>query len=389
MDFYLVGGAVRDRLLGIEPDERDWVVVGATDEEMESRGFRRVDAEFPVFAHPQSGEEYALARRERKTGPGHKGFVVECGPDVTLEEDLRRRDLRLNAIAESESGRLIDPYDGRSDIASRTLRHVSPAFVEDPLRVLRVARFAARFGSLGFTVHPSTLKLMRAMSSAEEMSALSPSRIWDETQKALLTDDPARYFEELAVCGALALLVPHSRSGANAAVSGCSKRGSVLAALAAAAALDTRTEIRFAALAAALANSVGREIIDRLCDRYPVPRHHAELVRLAFRLYGDTSAATPMRAEQLLEVLEKADAFRRADRFRDALDVCRALESAGADVARGRAAIVARAFAAASGVNGGELSRAGLRGEGIARELARRRLAAIENAVAKGENDGD
>ncbi|MDX1529177.1 MAG: multifunctional CCA tRNA nucleotidyl transferase/2'3'-cyclic phosphodiesterase/2'nucleotidase/phosphatase, partial [Gammaproteobacteria bacterium] len=171
MNFYLVGGAVRDRLLGLEPKERDWVVVGATVDELLARGFKRLDAEFPVFAHPQTGEEYALARRERKTAPGHKGFVVEFGPDVTLEEDLLRRDLRLNAIAESASGRLIDPYGGRGDIESRTLHHVSPAFAEDPLRVLRVARFAARLDALGFSIHPSTMKLMRAMSSRDEMSA--------------------------------------------------------------------------------------------------------------------------------------------------------------------------------------------------------------------------
>lgn len=389
MKFYLVGGAVRDRLLGFEPDERDWVVVGATPEEMESRGFRRMDAEFPVFAHPDSGEEYALARRERKTGPGHKGFVVECGPDVTLEEDLIRRDLRLNAIAESESGRLIDPYDGVADIESRTLRHVSPAFVEDPLRLLRVARFAARFGPLGFSIHRSTLKLMRAMSSTEELSALSPSRVWNETLKALLTDDPARYFEELAACGALDSLLPHLCGVRNTTGSKSSNHRSVLAALGAAAALDGRTELRFAALMAALGVRSGTEIIDRVCDRYPVPRNHADLARMALRLCRDMAVSTPIREEQLLEALENADAFRRAERFGDALIVCRALESSGVDDLKGRVEVIARAFAAARSVNGGALSRAGLRGEAIARELDRLRLAAIKNAVASGENGQD
>ncbi len=382
MKFYLVGGAIRDRLLGFEPDERDWVVVGATADELASLGYRRLDAEFPVFAHPKSGEEYALARREYKTGPGYKGFVVEFGPDVTLEEDLLRRDLRLNAIAESESGKLIDPYNGRADIESRTLRHISPAFVEDPLRVLRAARFAARFDSLGFCIHPSTLELMRAMSIKDEINALSPARVWHETEKALVTDSPARYFEELAKCGALKFLLPESCAGSCATDSGSETRRRVLATLAAAAVLDGRAEVRFAAIAAALSATVDTAAIDRLLARYPVPRKHADLARTAFGLRSDLASGTPPGAKQLLASLERADAFRRTDRFNDALLICRALESSGAGNLSMKIDSLERLTAAARAVSGAELSRGGLRGKDLAEELDRRRLVAIEESLA-------
>lgn len=385
MKFYLVGGAIRDRLLGFEPNERDWVVVGATAEELASLGFRRLDAEFPVFAHPRSGEEYALARRERKTGPGYKGFVVDFGPDVTLEEDLLRRDLRLNAIAESESGQVIDPYEGRADIESHTLRHISPAFVEDPLRVLRTARFAARFDSLGFHIHPSTLQLMRAMSTKDEINALSPARVWRETEKALATDSPGRYFEELANCGALRFLLPESCTEACAGEPGSGTRRGVLAALEAAAVLDRRAELRFAAIAAALSATKDSAAIERILARYPVPKKHADLARTAFRLHADLVSATPAGPKQLLASLERADAFRRTDRFNDALLVCRALESAGAGTPGIKTDSLERLTAAARSVSGAELSRQGLQGIVLADELTRRRLIAIEESLATGK----
>lgn len=382
MNFYLVGGAIRDRLLGLKPKERDWVVVGATPEELASLGFKRLDAEFPVFAHPKSGEQYALARRERKTGPGHKGFVVEFGPDVTLEEDLLRRDLRLNAIAESESGQLIDPYGGRIDIESRVLRHISSAFVEDPLRVLRAARFAARFDALGFSIHPSTRALMRTMSTKDEMGSLSAARIWSETEKALATDAPARYFLELAECGALKLMLPEACAGANTTNSESVVLASALAVLEAAAVLDGRTELRFAAFATALAATTDAAIVDRICVRYPVPKKIVALTRTAFGLRSALPAGLPLSADQLLAAMEHADAFRRASRFDDALLVCRALDSADDDNLSGKINALARAFAAARAVSGAELSRTGLRGKDVARELHRRRLIAIENALA-------
>ncbi|HSS64517.1 MAG TPA: multifunctional CCA tRNA nucleotidyl transferase/2'3'-cyclic phosphodiesterase/2'nucleotidase/phosphatase [Gammaproteobacteria bacterium] len=383
MNFYLVGGAIRDRLLGFEPEERDWVVVGATPEELAALGFRRLDAEFPVFAHPESGEEYALARRERKTGPGHKGFVVEFAPDVTLEEDLLRRDLRLNAIAESETGRLIDPYEGRADIESRILRHVSPAFVEDPLRVLRAARFAARFESLGFSIHPTTLELMRAMSSGNEMRALSPARIWSETEKALATDDPARYFAILTECGALKNLLPESGGEVSTPGPESVIPGSVLAALRAAAALDGRSEVRFAALSAAIGRSCDAASIDRICARYPVPKRYSDLARASLHLVSDlASSGTPPQADRLLTALEHADAFRRVDRFEDSLQVCRALDAASEAPTKGKIDALERSFAASRAVSGAELSRAGLGGRDLARELNRLRLIAIKKSLA-------
>lgn len=388
MNFYLVGGAVRDRLLGLEPKERDWVVVGATVDELLARGFKRLDAEFPVFAHPQTGEEYALARRERKTAPGHKGFVVEFGPDVTLKEDLLRRDLRLNAIAESDSGQLIDPYGGRKDIESRTLHHVSPAFAEDPLRVLRVARLAARLNALGFSIHPSTMKLMRAMSTRSEMGALSPARIWRETEKALGTDAPARYFTTLAECGALAILLPEARDETLARDASCVKTRSVLSALKTAASLDSRGEVRFATLASAMCAFCDSAALDQVWQRYPLPKRHAELARTAVAVRSDLASAAPPAARQLLAALEHADAFRRADRFEDALLVLKSLESAGDEALRDKTGTLKRAFGCARAIGGAALSAEGFEGKNLAEELHRRRLDAIDKALKASGKSG-
>src|SRR5262249_41759785 len=208
MRVYLVGGAVRDRLLGLPVRERDWVVVGADPVELVDAGYQSVGREFPVFLHPETHEEYALARRERKVAPGYRGFTTQFSPDVTLEEDLKRRDLTINAMAETESGEIIDPYGGKADLAAQQLRHVSEAFVEDPVRVLRVARFAARYAHLGFHVAPETLALMRRMTAAGEVSALVPERVWQETERALGETDPQVFFETLRACGALAVIFP-------------------------------------------------------------------------------------------------------------------------------------------------------------------------------------
>jgi tRNA nucleotidyltransferase (CCA-adding enzyme) len=208
MRIYLVGGAVRDRLLGLEVKDRDWVVVGATPNEMLDRGFKPVGRDFPVFLHPDTGEEYALARTERKSGKGYTGFQFHTSPDVTLEEDLRRRDLTINAIAEAEDGTLHDPWQGQDDLDARILRHVSPAFSEDPLRVLRVARFYARFADLGFQVADETLTLMRELSAGDELAHLTPERVWQETERALATSSPAHYFALLRKAGALDRLFP-------------------------------------------------------------------------------------------------------------------------------------------------------------------------------------
>ena len=203
MQVYLVGGAVRDALLGVAVKERDWVVVGGTREELLRLHYREVGRDFPVFLHPETHEEYALARRERKVSPGYRGFVVEFGPEVTLEEDLARRDLTINAIAQSPDGTLLDPYGGRRDLDARVLRHVSPAFVEDPVRVLRVARFAARFAPLGFQVASETLELMHAMVARREVEALVSERVWQETEKALRELKASEFFKVWRACGAL------------------------------------------------------------------------------------------------------------------------------------------------------------------------------------------
>ncbi|MBT8061535.1 MAG: multifunctional CCA addition/repair protein, partial [Gammaproteobacteria bacterium] len=208
MKTYLVGGAVRDELLGLKHSERDWVVTGATPEYLESRGFRQVGSSFPVFLHPQTGEEYALARTERKKGHGYHGFSVEFDPEVTIEQDLQRRDLTVNAMARGEDGQLVDPWGGQQDLQNRVLRHVSPAFAEDPLRVLRVARFAARFASHGFSVHPDTMEMMRDIVASGEMTHLVPERSWSEIRRAMGAETPSIFLSVLRDCGALAELIP-------------------------------------------------------------------------------------------------------------------------------------------------------------------------------------
>src|SRR5256714_6811631 len=208
MRVYLVGGAVRDRLLGVAVRERDWVVVGAQPQELERAGYLPVGRESPVFLHPQTHEEYALARRERKVAPGYRGFSTQSSPEVTLQEDLQRRDLTINAMAQSEDGEIVDPYGGQADLAARVLRHVSEAFVEDPVRVLRVARFAARYADLGFRVAAETVQLMQRMTQAGEVSALVAERVWQETERALGEARPEVFFETLRACGALAVVFP-------------------------------------------------------------------------------------------------------------------------------------------------------------------------------------
>lgn len=210
MEIYQVGGSVRDKRLGLPVQDRDWVVIGATPQQMLDLGYRQVGKDFPVFLHPESREEYALARTERKTGPGYKGFAVHAAPDVTLIDDLRRRDLTINAMAETPDGMLIDPFGGAEDLRQRLLRHVSPAFAEDPVRILRVARFAARFAGMGFRVAGETNTLMRRMVESGEVDALVPERVWTELERALGESRPARFFEVLRDCGALARLFPKS-----------------------------------------------------------------------------------------------------------------------------------------------------------------------------------
>src|SRR5262245_7313479 len=330
MKVYLVGGAVRDELLGRPVGERDWVVVGATPEDMQARGYRLVGRDFPVFLHPDTGEEHALARTERKTGPGYRGFEVRYSPDVTLEDDLKRRDLTINAIAKDADGTLIDPHGGRADIEARKLRHVSDAFNEDPVRILRVARFLARFEPLGFEIAPETMARMRAMVAAGEADALVPERTWQETAKALAEPAPAAWLRALRACGALARVfpeldalygVPQPERWHPEVDTGLHME----LVMQAAALLTPDPRIRFAALMHDLGKGrtprsqwprhIGHEesgarLVVELAARLRVPTDYRELAVLAARWHGLVHRAEELRPRTVLELLENSDAFR-------------------------------------------------------------------------------
>lgn len=342
MEIYAVGGAVRDALLGLEVKDRDWVVVGARPEEMLAQGFRPVGKDFPVFLHPQSHEEYALARTERKTAPGYAGFSFHAAPDVTLEDDLLRRDLTINAIAQDEAGNLIDPYHGREDLAAGILRHVSPAFAEDPVRILRVARFMARFTD--FRVAPETMALMRSMTAAGEVDALVSERIWQEISNGLMAAQPSRMFETLRECGALGKLLPELD-----ALWGIPQRPDyhpevdtglhMMMVLDMASRLNAPLPARFAALTHDLGKgNTPKDILPRhhgheqrsvdllmpLCDRWRVPVECRDVARLTARYHGDLHRYAELRHATRLEILERCDALRRPERFDLILQACEA-----------------------------------------------------------------
>jgi tRNA nucleotidyltransferase (CCA-adding enzyme) len=342
MKIYQVGGAVRDELLGLPVKDRDHVVVGATPEEMERLGFKPVGKDFPVFLHPRTHEEYALARTERKSGRGYKGFTVHAAPDVTLEDDLARRDLTINAIARDEQGRLVDPFGGAADLAAGVLRHVSSAFVEDPVRVLRVARFAARFG---FGVAPETLQLMRDMVASGEMDALVPERVWQEFAKGLMEASPRRMFDTLAECGALERVLPEWRAldGQRA-----------LAALDAAVAGGFPLHVRYAALFAGGPPEAAEEASDRLRG----PADCRDLAVLAARWSVRAREARKQDPDSLVGFLEALDAFRRPERFADFLDACECDAIAVGDADPQRKLHLLRAAAAAQGIDAGAIARA-------------------------------
>ncbi len=301
-----MGGAVRDALLGEPAGERDWVVVGGTAETLLARGYRQVGKDFPVFLHPETHEEYALARTERKSAPGYTGFEVCADPTVTLEEDLKRRDLTINAIAQHADGHLVDPYGGQQDIESRLLRHVSPAFREDPVRILRLARFAARFHRLGFTVDATTTELLREMVNDGEAAALVPERVWRETERALATDNPEVFFQVLHACGALAIVFPELAAaprGGDALSHGAD-------ALTHAALCTSDTEIRFAALL----HSLGDEV-QTLCARLGAPNRYRDLALAVARHSATLRSPLALEPEAVIDLLEQTDALRRADRF--------------------------------------------------------------------------
>ncbi len=400
MEVYLVGGAVRDRLLGLPVGERDWVVVGAARAALLERGYREVGKDFPVFLHPQTHEEYALARRERKVAAGYRGFEFQSGPDVTLAEDLSRRDLTINAIAEDADGRLIDPYGGQKDLQDRLLRHVSPAFVEDPVRVLRVARFAARFAPLGFRIAPETLELMRRIVAAHETDALVPERVWAETEKALVTDRPAEFFTALRACGALRVIYPEVD-----ALFGVPQPAEwhpeidtgvhTLMVLDEASKLSPDPQVRFAALTHDLGKATtppqlwprhhGHEersvaLIATLAGRLRVPTQYRELAVLVARYHGNVHRAAELRPETVLEILEKCDALRRPERFTQVLAACEA-DSRGRTGFEGRPypqrAYLQAARDTAAAVRPLPAELAGASGPQIAVRLRRQRIAAI------------
>ncbi len=342
MQIYCVGGAVRDELLGLSLKDKDYVVVGSTPQAMLDAGYRPVGKDFPVFLHPKTHEEYALARTERKTAAGYKGFTVHASPDVTLEQDLARRDLTINAIAKAPDGTLIDPFNGLADIQSKTLRHVSDAFAEDPVRILRAARFAARFTE--FTVAPETIKLMQQMVHAGEVDALVPERVWQELAKGLMETKPSRMFEVLRACGALQKILPELNKlwGVPQPAQHHPEIDTgvhVMMVIDYAAKQNFSLPIRFAALmhdlgkgttpVDVLPRHIGHEIrsVDLLkdvCKRLRVPNDCKELAHIVAKFHGKLHQASKMRADTLLEFLMELDAIRQPTRFADFLKACEA-----------------------------------------------------------------
>lgn len=336
MKIYLVGGAVRDTLLDISVFDHDWVVVGATPEELLSIGYKQIGKDFPVFLHPETHEQYALARTERKSGQGYTGFTCCVSPDVTLEEDLLRRDLTINAIACSSEGVLVDPYKGVSDLQAHVLRHVSNAFSEDPLRVLRVARFASRFAYLGFSIAQETLELMRCIAHSGELADLTAERVWQETSKALMSQHPQVYFQILRKCDALAVLFPEIDAlfGSIAPGKWQSKIDighHTMMTLAISAGLSSELEVRFAALC----NSLGKglttqnytlnhyehdlariKLVEELCQRFRIPSSVRNLAKLSAEYHNIFHIANKLKPKKLLKLFDDIDAWRNPHRLR-------------------------------------------------------------------------
>lgn len=409
METYLVGGAVRDTLLGLDPKDRDYVVVGATPEEMERLGYKPVGSDFPVFLHPETKEEYALARTERKSGRGYKGFTVFSSPDVTLEQDLQRRDLTINAMAMDDDEKLIDPFNGKQDLDDGKLRHVSPAFSEDPVRILRVARFAARFAKWGFHVAHETNRLMKHMVENGEVDYLVPERVWVELEGALGESQPARFFKILRGCGALEKIfpeldrlfgVPQPEKHHPEIDTGVH----VMMVLDQAASLSDNTQVRFAALMHDLGKgvtpeanwphhygheSLGVDLVVQLCERLRVPNDYRDLAVLTARHHSDCHRIKELRANTVVNVLEKMDAFRKPDRIALFVLACEA-DSRGREGKAGepypQAALFTDYFAAAKAINTTEVANAaqaeGLRGEAIGKRVHEARVKKVEQVMS-------
>lgn len=401
MQIYKVGGAVRDRLLSRPVTDIDWVVVGATVEQMQAQGYRPVGADFPVFLHPHSGEEYALARTERKSGRGYGGFTFHASPEVTLEEDLVRRDLTINAMAEDEQGRITDPYKGQQDLKDRVLRHVSPAFAEDPLRVLRVARFAARYAGLGFQVAPETLALMRELSESGELQALTAERSWKEIARALMEEQPQVFIQVLRDCGALKQLMPELD-----VLFGVPQPAAhhpeidtgvhTLSVLEQAARHNQPLTVRWACLLHDLGKGLtpeeewprhiahehrGLKAIKAVNQRFKVPRDCQELALLVGEYHTHGHRALELKASTLLELLQRFDVYRRPQRFEEFIAACEM-------DARGRLGLEERDYPQAAYLRGAaDAARAvavqplvekGFTGQGLGEAIKRERLNALK-----------
>ncbi len=401
MQIYKVGGAVRDRLLGRPVTDVDWLVVGATAEEMIAQGFRPVGDDFPVFLHPKTQEEYALARTERKSGRGYGGFTFYASPEVTLEEDLTRRDLTINAMAEDDHGNVLDPYGGQKDLEARLLRHVSPAFAEDPLRVLRVARFAARYAPLGFQVADDTLALMRSLSESGELSALTPERSWKEISRALMEDRPDVFIEVLHSCGALHTMLPEVD-----ALFGVPQPAAhhpeidtgahVLSVLRQCAEHQQPLTVRWACLLHDLGKGLtpqeewprhiahehrGIKLIKAVNERCKAPRDCQELAVLVGEYHTHGHRALELKASTLLELLQTFDVYRRPQRFEEFIAACEM-------DARGRLGLEQREYPQAAYLRGAaEVARAvqvqplveqGYKGAELGEALKRERLKALQ-----------
>jgi len=401
MKTYLVGGAVRDRLLGIAVKDRDYVVVGAMPEEMLRAGYRPVGKDFPVFLHPQTHEEYALARTERKTGRGYHAFAFHTDPSVTLEDDLRRRDLTINAIAEEEDGALIDPFGGARDLEAKILRHVSPAFAEDPVRVLRVARFAARYADRGFRIAEETLALMRGMVADGEVDHLVPERVWAETQKALTEKTPGAFLRALRECGALRVLFPEID-----ALYGVPQRAEFHPEIDSG--IHTEMVVDMAARLApgdaligysALVHDLGKALtpkdmlpkhighehrglapVEAVSTRYKVPAEYAALAQLVCKLHLLAHTALELKPATVLGLFEQLDAFRRPERIESFLIVCEADKRGRlgqSESAYPQADYLRRAFVAASAISAREFVERGLHGPAIGEAMRKARIDAI------------
>ncbi|WP_394199991.1 multifunctional CCA addition/repair protein [Shewanella waksmanii] len=406
MKIYLVGGAVRDALLSLPIKDRDYMVVGATPEQMLAQGYQQVGKDFPVFLHPKTQQEYALARTERKTAKGYSGFSCYAAPDVTLEQDLIRRDLTINAIAQDDEGNLYDPYGGQQDIANKTLRHVSEAFVEDPLRVLRVARFAARFAHLGFTIADETMALMRTMANNGELDALTPERVFQELDKALATQSPQVFLQVLRDCGALAILfneidqlfgVPQPAKWHPEIDTGVH----TLLVLAQASQLSDDKAVRFAALVHDLGKAAtpeamwpkhhghgqkGLPLIKQLCSRVKVPNEYRDLALLVSDQHQNIHNAFELRAETLLKILDKADVWRKPQRLTQLLLCCEADikgRTGFEDQSYPQAEYVLNAYRAANEVPVKAIIEAGYQGAEIKVQLQNARIMSVEKVKGK------